>query len=567
MRVERETELKILLIYPYFIEDRIHVDEIRAMPMGIYSVAAVLKRRGYDVEVFNWYNAHANPEIIAQTLNAKRPDVIGFSILHANRWGAIEIARIARDINPCVKVVFGGVGATFLWEHFLGHFPEIDVVVLGEGEYTFEKLMRHIGRSDPKELKNIGGIGFRDGNEIIRTESAGFIKDLDELPIPAEYFAYQYVSSSRGCAWNCAFCGSPKFWEGKIRFRSPDHFVAELEMLYKKGIDFFYFSDDTFTVKRNRAIEICKKILEKGLAVTWYAISRVNYVDEEILYWMRKAGCIQISYGIESGSEKIRDVLNKRIETEQVRRAFELTTGYGILSRAYFIYGSPGEDRETIRETIDFMDQLRPLSTIFYLLDLFPGTRLYEMFKEKSGATDDIWLNKIEGILYFETDSRLSEEMVLSFGKQLRTAYYEKVSAYADNIKLTEKKDLYETHADFLSRLAMTFSHGDYAKIGEIKDKAVIAEKLYRRSLGYAPNHRAFLGLGMLKQKQGEFKASIDILTGGVQSFPKSESLHICLGISLMNHGDFEVAVPHFLKFPESKQARDCLAACRKALA
>lgn len=561
------TELKILLIYPYFIEDRIHVDEIRAMPIGIYSVAAVLKKRGYDVEILNWYNTHAEPEIIAQALKAKQPDVIGFSVLHANRWGAIEIARIARGINPYVKVVFGGIGATFLWEHLLAHFPEIDVVVLGEGEYTFEKLMRHIGRSDPKELKNIRGIGFRDGNEIVKTESAGFIEDLDELPIPAEYFVYQHVSSSRGCAWNCAFCGSPTFWKGKIRFRSPDHFVSELEMLCKKGADFFYFSDDTFTVKKKRVIEICKKILEKDLAITWYAISRVNYVDEEILYWMRKAGCIQISYGIESGSKKIRDALNKRIETQQVKRAFELTAGYGILSRAYFIYGSPGEDRETIRETIDLMDQISPLSTIFYLLDLFPGTRLYENFKKKNRTTDDIWLNKIEGILYFETDSRLSEETVLSFGKQLRAAYHEKISTYADNIQLIEKRDLYETHADFLSRLAMTFSHGDYAKIGAIRDKAIIAEKLYRRSLGYAPNRRAFLGLGMLKQKQGEFKASIDILIWGVKLFPKSESLHICLGISLMNHGDFEAAVPHFLNFPDSQQAQNCLASCRKALA
>ena len=213
------------------------------------------------------------------------------------------------------------------------------------------------------------------------------------------------------------------------------------------------------------------------------------------------------------------------------------------------------------------MDQIKPLSTIFYLLDLFPGTRLYETYKETSGLTDDIWLNEIEGILYYETDSNLSEEMVLSIGKKLRAAYYEKISTYAANIQLAEKRELYETHADFLSRLAMTFSHGDYSRIGEIRNKAMIAEKLYRRALGYAPNHRAFLGFGMLKQKQRDFKGSIDILSEGFQFFSKSERLHICLGISLMNQGDFEAALPHFMKFPDSKQAQDCLTACRQALA
>jgi radical SAM superfamily enzyme YgiQ (UPF0313 family) len=121
-------------------------------------------------------------------------------------------------------------------------------------------------------------------------------------------------------------------------------------------------------MRKDRVVEICKKIIEKDLKITWFAISRVNFVDEEMLYWMRKAGCVQISYGVESGSEEIRKVLNKNIRTDDIKRAFALTTKYGILSRAYFIYGSPGENYETIQETIDLIHEIKPLSTIFYIL-------------------------------------------------------------------------------------------------------------------------------------------------------------------------------------------------------
>ena len=135
--------MKILLIYPYFLNPRVYTNEdVRAVPLGVYYVAAVLKDNRYDVEILNWHRINTTPHIIRETLEEKKPDIIGFSILNANRWGGIEIARAARQINPQVKIVFGGIGATFLWEHFLTHFQEVDFVVIGEGEHTFLKLIR-----------------------------------------------------------------------------------------------------------------------------------------------------------------------------------------------------------------------------------------------------------------------------------------------------------------------------------------------------------------------------------------------------------------------------------------
>jgi len=558
--------MKILLIYPYFLEDRIHEDDIAVVPQGLFYVGAVLKENDYDVEILNWHNINKTPEKISHILSEKKPDIIGFSILHANRWGGIEIARIARQIDPSVKIVFGGIGATFLWKHLLTHFEEIDYVVIGEGEYSFLKLVRCLKKNDQKGIEKIRGIAFRKNGKAVKTKRNERVNNLDKLPMPAKYFNFQHLSLTRGCPGKCTFCGSPRFWGTKVRFHSTDYFVEQLEQHYKKGITFFYFSDDTFTISKKRVIEICKKILEKELKIVWVAISRVNYVNDEIIYWMKKAGCIQISYGVESGCEKIRNSLNKNISTDQIKKAFSVTLKYGILARAYFIYGCPEESLESIQETIDLIREIKPLSTIFYILDIFPGTTLYEEYKEKFNVTDDIWLKRLEDIMYFETDPKLSEKSILEFGKKLRATYYEMLPEFVDSISLIDKKELYPMHSDFLSRLAMTFDHGDYACIESIKEKEKIAEKLYKMSLEYHPDTRAYLGLGIAKQKTSNYEQSIEILTQGFKHFSGNQQLSLCIAISYMNLGEFKKALSYLLPFQESKEVLPYIEDCRRAM-
>jgi len=558
--------MKILLVYPYFLEDRIRAEDIQPPPVGLYWVAAALKEHGYHVEVVNWHDVQGRPQVIREALLRTHPDVIGFSILHGNRWGGIDIAGIAKQLNPRVKVVFGGPGATFLWHHLLTHFPEVDFVVIGEGELTFPRLVRHLEGGAASAPDHIAGLAFRSGDRVRRTKKAEPIADLDALPLPAKYFDYRHVASSRGCAWKCRFCGSPGLWGGRIRFRSPTGFVEELEMLYRRGITFFYVSDDTLTVDKGRIIEICRLILERGLKITWYAISRVDCVDEDVLYWMRKAGCIQISYGIESGSERIRKALNKQITPGQVKKAFRLTKQYGILPRAYFIYGSPGETWETVEETVALMAEIKPLSAVFYILDLYPGTDLYDTLLGKGHFTEEIWLERVEGLMYLDTDPDLSDDLVLAFGRRLRKAFYENVHAFADSIDLVDKAELYGFHAEFCSRLAMTFSHGDYAGNESVQEKDRVAERLYRKALGYSPDERAYLGLSILKQKAGDFRASIEVVLEGIRHFPGSEPLNICLAVSHMNQGDYGPALSVLEKLPRSQEAVRYMQACREAL-
>jgi len=243
-----------------------------------------------------------------------------------------------------------------------------------------------------------------------------------------------------------------------------------------------------------------------------------------------------------------------------------LTQSYGIMARAYFIYGCPQESRQTIDETIALIEDIKPLSVIFYILDIFPGTRLYEDFKHRLGVTDDIWLNRAEDIMYFETDPELTRKMILDFGQKLRSAFYEKLPGFVQAFKLIDKKDLYSLHASFCSRLAMTFDHGDYSRIDALKHKKGIAEKLYRRSLTYFPDTRAYLGLGILCQKRGAYRESGDILTRGLTHHPEDPQLNICMGVCLMNLGEYEQALSHFLGFQDVKEAVHFAAECYKAL-
>ncbi len=275
----------------------------------------------------------------------------------------------------------------------------------------------------------------------------------------------------------------------------------------------------------------------------------------------------KISYGVESGSERIRNIfLNKNIKTDQIRKAFDLTTRYGILVRAYFIYGSPGESWDTIEETVLLIREIKPLSIIFYILDIFPGTEIYSDFLQKTGATDDIWLKQIEDILYFETDPDLDQEQVLAFGRKLRSEFHKGLTEFVDSIELIDKEDLFEMHSDFLSRLGMTFSHGDYAMVEAIKEKDKIAERLFRRSLDYHSDHRAYLGLGIIKQQNRAPKESIKVLSEGIEHFPDSKQLNTCLGITHMNSRQYKKALSCFLNFQDSKEALDYIVQCYEAL-
>lgn len=559
--------MKILLVHPHFIDQRSDDDDVAAIPMGLYYIGAMLRANSYAVDILNAYHLGGAPHRLYPVLGEKRPDVVGFSILHANRWGAIDIARMVKKVNPKTTVVFGGVGATFLWDHFLTHFPEVDFVIRGEGEHSFLELILFLQTVSRRAPTHIDGLAFRNRDGPHKNRDREPVADLDTLPMPADHFTFQHLALSRGCPAGCTFCGSPAFWKRRVRFHSADYFVAQLERLRQKGLSTFFICDDTFTLKRELVIDICRRIVDLNLAIAWTAISRVDCVDQELLLWMRRAGCMQISYGVESGSRTIRDFYRKRIGNATICRAFEMTVRCGILARAYFIYGAPGESDQTIEESLALIRRIRPLSAIFYILDLFPGTALYDDFKRRTGASDDIWLDRVEDLLYFETDTSLSRESVMRFGRRLREGYFALLPEFTEQVELLDDPDLYPMHADFLSRLALTFSHGDYAVNPLIQNKLRTAVRLFKTSLTYHPDHRAFWGLGLVYQHQRRFEASLAVLKRGIRRHPQSVDLRMSAANSLTRLGRYAEARTYLEAIADQPQVIEQIIRCCRLMA
>lgn len=552
--------MNILFINPACLDRRISGEDAQVVPIGLYYMAALLMEKGHGAQILNLAamgreNSESRGastdtvQTFTQVVTRVKPDIIGFSVTNPSRINAMDCARAAKTILPKALLIFGGPAPTFMADQLFEACP-VDIIVRGEGEITcltLAGLMEQKGGLDQHDLSKIKGLVFKDEKGLVDTGLPDPVKDLDSLVHPSKYFTYQHLAMSRGCPGKCTFCGSPDFWgKNGIRFHSPDWFFNEILALNQKGVNHFYISDDTFTMDKKRAMDLCERIISAKLSITWNAISRVDYIDGELLSLMRRAGCIQISYGVESGAEPIKKILGKPIDNKTCIKAFDLTRQYGILPRAYFIYGSPKETKETIEDSVNLMLELAPLGAVFYMLVVFPGTRLYARACQKKMVPENIWSRHIEDLPWFELDDTLDFKSVKSFGDRLRTAFFSHLDQFAASIDLKDDPLLYPFHRDFLSRLAMTFSQGEYSREPRVKNAGAIGAELFEKALAYGPDPRAYLGLAMDSQKKREFSRAVEILEKGLANFPKNRELSMCMGVTLMNLGDFESALAHF---------------------
>ncbi|MBU1569646.1 MAG: B12-binding domain-containing radical SAM protein, partial [Proteobacteria bacterium] len=380
-------------------------------PMGLAYLAGVLRKNGINVKIIDAASYPWN--ILEKCIRSYDFDIAGVTCWTIERKQTFLTAKLIRECRPDAKIVIGGQHATALPEHMFT-LAEADVVVLGEGEETFLELVQALRDGVP--LSSVNGIVYKENGKFYKTNPRSLIGNLDDLPFPVyedfDFTLYHGLPevnepcaaliTSRGCPYRCIFCSSTVFWGKKWRMRSAENILEEMKYLNQKfGLRAFFFFDDTFIANKERVVKLCQMIIEDNFEIKWACCGRVNQVDEEILCWMKKAGCYRIDYGVESGSPRILRNIKKGITVNDIKKAFKLSHQAEILPRAYLMMGNPGECEESVNETIGLMKEIKPYNSAdAQLLWVLPNTELYESMKVKGLISDRFWVENTKTCFY-----------------------------------------------------------------------------------------------------------------------------------------------------------------------
>lgn len=362
-------------------------------PLGMLYCAEVLVKEGFDVSLLGQAVRGFSFKQTLDWVKKEDPDILGFSVLHSAAKEAPNIAERVKMENPNVTIVMGNYHATFNAERILRKYPFVDVIVRGEGEYTSLELTKCLEKKG--DLRKVKGITFRRNGKIVSTPDRPLIKNIDELPFPdrdlmeAEYTStifgvkvatkrFTTVLSSRGCPFQCTFCGCRKFARGVWRPRSVGNIMEELEFLRSEGYEEFLFVDDNFTLNRKRVVQLCRKMRKEGMNVRWICDSRVDTPGYDMFREMVKAGCNTLYFGIESANQRILDYYKKGITPDQTVNAVRKARKAGIdVIVGSFILGAPDETRKEVENTLQFVQKLGIDVPSLNILGAFSGTDIW----------------------------------------------------------------------------------------------------------------------------------------------------------------------------------------------
>ncbi len=374
-------------------------------PLGIQTLAPVLRQRGHQVRMFDTCHPQMKAEHIAQAVAAERPDVIALSFLSTTTYPAAKLmARRLKAEAAKIPIIAGGAFATGNSDRILRDCPDIDCVGVGEGEELLPDYLNHLG--DPG---SVAGLVWRHEEEIIRNAPRPLLQDLDRYPypdrtsLPIDYIEsmpldvpavlsldkFCTMQTSRGCPYGCIYCDIPSLSQGKWRCRSAEHVLGEMQQLNDMGYRSIYLTDDHFLLKRERINAICNGILERGLEFRWGCEGRVDSVAIDQLPIMRKAHCTFLAFGVEAGTQKVLDRLKKHQTLEQVKNAIRKAKQHGIaMVHGFFVIGSPGETAADIMESFRFAARLELDTFGFNRLCVYRGTPLWKEYVTR-GIIDD----------------------------------------------------------------------------------------------------------------------------------------------------------------------------------
>lgn len=418
--------MNVLLISPYTLGYVKRVD--RQPSLALLHLASALRKADHVPHILDLNIVHPgeekNPEAgytgaALKAVAENSPGLIGLNCLLSEHFPFLRrLAKKLKENHPEIPVVVGGLHPTLFPAEIMKNCPEIDVVVLGEGERQIVDLADTFSAGGPGGIEWIQAICFREKDGTVRqTPRTGFIKDLNELPDPAwdlvhfpDYFTDHStwynprgldikmsvpILTSRSCPYDCNFCSVHALMGRGLRLRDPMKVVDEIERLYRDhGLNYFGFLDDNLTFKKSHILAICNEIVKRGIRIQFESINGYNLasLDEEIIHAMVEAGCVYVILPIEHGSDFIRKkIIGKHIEREKIFEVARIYKKYNLLTRGYFIMGFPEETPETLTETYNMIIDLQlDMNNVFNLIP-FPGTKIFQQ-----ALRDDLFINNID---------------------------------------------------------------------------------------------------------------------------------------------------------------------------
>jgi radical SAM superfamily enzyme YgiQ (UPF0313 family) len=375
--------MRVLLINPYY-----PISETPSPPLGLAFLAGALEAARIQVKILDFVVYPYTQTYLSQVLSDFDPHLVGATAVSMNFNHAARVLQDVKSLAPNVITVMGGPHVSFCAQDTLATCPQIDVIVLGEGEDTIVALAQSC--QDRQAWGQIKGLSFRNQGSFITTLPREPIANIDAVPEPARHLIplgrYRALglpismTTSRGCPFKCIFCVGRKMVGGKVRYRNPSKVVDELAYLQSLDFHQINIADDLFTASKKHCLAVCDEIIRRQLDVHWTSFARVDTVSKTVLERMQQAGCTAVSFGVESGSPEILKRIKKGITLDQVLNAVKLCNQVGITPQASFILGLPGENEQTLQDTITFTKQLKSMGVLhgYHLLAPFPGTEVRE---------------------------------------------------------------------------------------------------------------------------------------------------------------------------------------------
>lgn len=425
--------------------------------LGLLHLAAEIREFGYEPSIIESDIFDLTVEAVADQIAEARPAVVGITLFTVGVWCAAEMAALIKERLPNTVIVVGGPHISSMGPETIERFQVFDYAISGEGEEPFVRLLDTL--RDGGDISQVPALIYRDETElmpkVLQTPKMSINKDLDRLPMPAwdllpdfpkvyRPAVYDFprepvasIAASRGCPFHCKFCDTSTFG-ASVRAYSPQRVFEIMQHLQNTyGIKHILFVDDLFTASKKRTTELCELIINSGMDMTWSCASRVDVVKPETLRLMKQAGCWEISFGLESGSNDLLQQMDKSASLDKSVQALNWTHEAGIRSKGLFMLGYPGENLHTIAQTKAFLKKV-PL-TIMHLTKFtpYPGSPIYRDLYG-TNIRDDHW-KKMNGMNFLWTPEDLTQEQLDSNYTRLLLSFYWKPSVSWYYTKFTFK--------------------------------------------------------------------------------------------------------------------------------